>query len=270
MIDLLNYEFMRNALLASLFIGISCGIVGSFVVANRSVFLAGGIAHAAYGGIGIALFWGFSPFLGAAIFALFVSTLMGFATEHWNQRLDTIIGVMWATGMALGVILIDLTPGYHKDVMSYLFGSILMVSKDDLYMMAALCLLIVVIVSFFFKEFLAISFDMEFAMSTGIPVRVFHFLFLWLVGLAVVMMIRIVGLILVIALFSIPPNMAECFTSSLKKIIIFSSFLAIIFCTTGLLLSYFFDVTSGATIVLVATFSYLLLLSIMDVLVRLS
>ncbi len=264
MVDLLNYEFMRNALAAGILIGISCGVVGSFVVVNRAVFLAGGIAHAAYGGIGLAFLCGFSPFLGATLFALFSSTLLGVAIQRWDQRLDTVIGVLWATGMALGTILIDLSPGYHKDVMSYLFGSILAVSRPDLYFMLALDILILTIIGTYYKEFLAISFDTEFAMTVGLPVKLFQFLFLWLVGLAVVMMIRVVGLILVIALFSIPPNIAETFTSSLKTIIIYGSFFAIVFCTLGLVISYYFNLSSGATIVMIAAITYLVFLSLKD------
>ncbi len=261
---LLHYEFMRNALIAGVLIGISCGVVGSFVVVNRAVFLAGGIAHAAYGGIGLAFLFGFSPFLGAATFALFSSSLLALAIQRWDQRLDTVIGVLWATGMALGTILIDLSPGYHKDVMSYLFGSILAVSHSDIYMMMFLDLIILGVMGFFYKEFLAISFDSEFAMTVGVPVKLFQFIFLWLVGLAVVMMIRIVGLILVIALFSIPPNIAEKLTSSLKKIIVLASLLAIAFSTGGLLLSYHMNTSSGATIVMVAAITYMIFLSLSD------
>ncbi len=268
MLDLLNYEFMRNALIAGVLIGISCGVVGSFVVVNRAVFLAGGIAHAAYGGIGLAFLCGFSPFLGATMFALFTSSLLAVAIQKWDQRLDTVIGVLWATGMALGTILIDLTPGYHKDVMSYLFGSILAVSHSDLYLMFFLDTLIVAVIGFFFKEFLAVSFDSEFATTVGLPVRIFQLIFLWLVGLAVVMMIRIVGLILVIALFSIPPNIAEKLTSSLKNIIFLSSILAISFSVGGLALSYRFNLSSGATIVMVAAATYLLFLSSRDFITR--
>ncbi len=268
MLELLNYEFIRNALIAGVLIGISCGVVGSFVVVNRAVFLAGGIAHAAYGGIGLAFLFGFSPFLGATIFALFTSSLLAVAIQRWDQRMDTVIGVLWATGMALGTILIDLSPGYHKDVMSYLFGSILAVSHADLFMMTLLDTIIVVIIGFFYKEFLAISFDAEFAMTAGIPVRVFQFVFLWLVGFAVVMMIRIVGLILVIALFSIPPNIAEKLTSSLKKIMFLATALGIGFSITGLLLSYHLNTSSGATIVMLAAITYLVFLAFVDLATR--
>ena len=268
MLDVLSYDFMRNALIAGVLIGISCGVVGSFVVVNRAVFLAGGIAHAAYGGIGLAFLCGFSPFLGATLFALFTSSLLAIAIQRWDQRLDTVIGVLWATGMALGTILIDVSPGYHKDVMSYLFGSILAVSRSDLYLMILLDILILAVIGFFYKEFLAISFDTEFAMTVGLPVRLFQFIFLWLVGLAVVMMIRVVGLILVIALFSIPPNIAEKFTSSLKKIILLGTLFAIVFSLLGLLISYHLNTSSGATIVMIAAITYLLFLSLQDILRR--
>jgi len=256
--DALQFEFMRNALLAGVLVSISCGIIGSLVVANRLVFLSGGIAHAAFGGIGLALYLGFSPALGAALFSVAVSMIMGGVSLKSKHRADTIIGVLWAVGMALGIILIDLTPGYNVDPMSYLFGSILSVSKADIWFTAALDVVIFLIILAFYREFLAMSYDEEFAFVVGVPVRFLYFLLLCMTALSIVMIIRVVGLILVIALLTIPPYIAEKYTNSLWKMMVLSSLLGILFTFVGLWLSYSYDFTSGATIILVAGVAFFL------------
>ena len=252
MLEALQYDFMRNALLAGLLVSISCGIIGSLVVVNRIVFISGGIAHAAFGGVGLGFFCGFSPFLGAAIFASGVSLIMGAVTLKSKHRADTIIGVLWAIGMAVGIILIDLTPGYHVDLMSYLFGSILAVPAADLWLMLPLDGFILLMVFLFYKEFVALSYDEQFAFVVGIPVKTLYLLLLGMTALSIVMIIRVVGLILVIALLTIPPFIAEKYTRSLGQMMVLSSILGICFTLSGLWLSYTFDITSGATIILVA------------------
>jgi zinc transport system permease protein len=243
---------MRNALLAGILVSITCGIIGTLVVVNRIVFISGGIAHAAYGGIGVAFYMGFPTFLGAALFSFAVSMVMGVASLRNKHRVDAIIGVMWAIGMALGIIFIDLTPGYNVDLMSYLFGSILTVVRMDIWFMLSLNMILILIVFVFYKEFLAVSYDEEFSFVVGIPVRSLYFVLLGMIALSVVMIIKIVGIILVIALISIPPYIAEKYTTSLGKMMILSSILGVFFTLTGLWLSYSYDLTSGATIILVA------------------
>ena len=250
--EALQFEFMRNALLAGVLVSISCGIIGSLVVVNRIVFISGGIAHAAFGGIGLAFFLGFSPSLGAALFAVGVSIIMGAVSFKSKHRADTIIGVLWAIGMALGIILIDLTPGYHVDLMSYLFGSILTVPGSDIWIIITLNMAILLTVIIFYKEFIAMSYDEEFAFIVGIPVKSLYFILLGMTALAVVMTIQVVGLILVIALLTIPPYIAEKYTKSLGGMMVLSSILGIFFALGGLWLSYSYDLTSGATIILVA------------------
>ncbi|MBN1833367.1 MAG: metal ABC transporter permease [Deltaproteobacteria bacterium] len=250
--EVLQFEFMRNALFAGILVSITCGIIGTLVVVNRIVFISGGIAHAAYGGIGMAFYTGLPPFLGAALFSFAVSMVMGVASLRDKQRVDAIIGVMWAIGMALGIIFIDLTPGYHVDLMSYLFGSILTVVTMDIWFMLSLNMILILIVFVFYKEFLAVSYDEEFSFVVGIPVRTLYFVLLGMIALSVVMIIKIVGIILVIALISIPPYIAEKYTTSLGKMMILSSVLGILFTLAGLWLSYNYDLTSGATIILVA------------------
>jgi len=250
--EALQYDFMRNALLAGLLVSISCGIIGSLVVVNRIVFMSGGIAHAAFGGVGLGFFCGFSPFLGAAIFASCVSLIMGVVSLKSKHRADTIIGVLWAIGMAVGIILIDLTPGYHVDLMSYLFGSILAVPAADIWLMLPLDGFILLVVLLFYKEFVALSYDEQFAFVVGVPVKTLYLLLLGMTALSIVMIIRVVGLILVIALLTIPPFIAEKYTRSLGQMMVLSSILSICFTLSGLWLSYTFDLTSGATIILVA------------------
>lgn len=256
--EALQYDFMRNALLAGLLVSISCGIIGSLVVVNRIVFISGGVAHAAFGGVGLGFFFGFSPFLGAAIFASGASLIMGAVSLKNKDRADTVIGVLWAIGMAVGIILIDLTPGYNIDLMSYLFGSILAVPSTDLWLMLPLDAFVLVVVLLFYKEFVALSYDEAFAFVMGIPVKTLYLLLLAMTALSIVMIIRVVGLILVIALLTIPPYIAEKYTRSLGRMMILSSALSICFTILGLWLSYTFDITSGATIILIAGLGFFL------------
>lgn len=247
-----EFEFMRNALLAGLLTGITCGVIGTLVVVNRLVFLSGGIAHAAYGGIGLAFFFGLAPALGILGFSLLAALVMAAVTLKAKHRSDVVIGVLWAAGMALGIILVDLTPGYHVDLMSYLFGSILTVSLSDLWLMLILNGVILLSVGFFYHDLLALSYDEEFAQVRGVPVRLLHFVLVVMIALSVVMVIQVVGLILVIALLTIPPFIAEKHTDSLAKMMLLSILLNLFFTSLGLWLSYAFDLTSGATIITVA------------------
>lgn len=256
MIEALQFEFMRNALLAGLLTSIACGIIGTLVVVNRIVFISGGIAHAAYGGVGLAFFLGIPPLAGAAGFSLVISAIMALVTAKNKQRADTIVGVLWAVGMAIGIILVDLSSGYNVDLMSYLFGSILAVPKSDLVMMGAVDLLVLMIVSLFYNNFLAMSFDEEFAVAAGVPVKPLYFALLAMTAFVVVMVIRVVGLILVIALFTIPPHIAERYAGSLQGMMVLSVVFSCVFTVTGLWLSYVFNLTSGATIILVAAFFF--------------
>ena len=253
----LQFDFMRNALMAGVLVSIACGIIGTLVVVNRIVFISGGIAHAAYGGIGLGYFFGFNPVLGAIAFALVSALGMGWVARKTRQRADTIIGVMWAIGMAIGIIAIDLTQGYKADLMSYLFGSILTVPRQDLIIMLVLDLIIGAMVVLFYKELLAISFDPLFATTRNVPVDGLYLMLVGAIALTVVMVMQVVGLIMVIALLTIPAAIAGQFVKDLKQMMLYSSYLGIIFTTVGLWLSYTWDLTSGATIILVSGTTYL-------------
>lgn len=250
--EILKYEFMRHALAAGLLTSIICGIMGTLVVVNRIVFLSGGIAHAAYGGIGMAFYFNWPIIPSTMGFSLGASLVMAAVTLNNRQRADTVIGVIWAVGMAFGIILVDLTPGYNVDLMSYLFGSILTVPGSDLVIMGIIGALILFLVVFFYKELMAVSYDEEFAGLRGLPVRGIYFSLIAMLGLTVVMVIQVVGLIMVIALLTIPPFMVEKYARSLGTMMVGSSLLGACFTMAGLYLSYRFDLTSGAAIIMVA------------------
>ncbi len=268
MSEALQFEFMRNALWAGFLISIACGIIGTFVVINRLVFISGGIAHAAYGGIGLGYFFQFNPMLGAILFSLVSALSMGLVQRKTRQRADTIIGVMWAVGMAMGIIFVDLTEGYKADLMSYLFGSILAVPRSDLLIMSILDLIIVALVILFYKELLAISFDETFATVTNVPVDAIYLTLMCLVALTVVMMMRVVGLILVIALLTMPAAIAGQWVKEMKQMMVLASILGMSFTTAGLWLSYWLNLTSGATIILVAGATYLLSMAVLPLVRR--
>ncbi|MEB3175812.1 MAG: metal ABC transporter permease [Cyanobacteriota bacterium] len=256
--DALRFDFMQNALAAGILVSLACGLIGVFVVVNRMVFISGGIAHAAYGGIGLGYFFRFDPVLGALGFSLLSALAMGWIERRYRQRSDTLIGVMWALGMALGVLLIDLTPGYKADVSSYLFGSILTVPRQELAYMAALDLLLVLLVWLFYKELVALSFDGVYAATRNVPVEKLYLLLVTATALTVVMVMQVVGLIMVIALLTLPAAIAGQYGRDLRQMMIMASLLGILFCGAGLALSYGFNLSSGATIILVAGASYLL------------
>jgi len=257
MLEALQFEFMRNALLAGLLASIICGIMGTLVVVNRVVFLSGGIAHAAFGGIGLAFFLGWPYMLGTIGFSLAAALIMAAITLKAKHRADTIIGVIWAIGMAVGIILLDLTPGYNVDLMSYLFGSILTVPDSDIWIMLGTGVAITGIVIYFYNDYLALSYDEEFAQIRGVHVKPLYFLMIVMLALGIVMVIQVVGLILVIALLTIPPYIAEKYSTSLIKMMVISIVLSAAFTITGLWFSYALDLTSGATIILVAGIGFL-------------
>jgi zinc transport system permease protein len=252
MIDALQYEFMRNALFAGLLAAIACGIIGAYVIVNRMVFISGGISHASFGGIGLGYFLGINPILGALFFTIASALGMGLVTKRTKLPEDTAVGILWAVGMALGIIFIGLTPGYAPDLFSYLFGNILTVPTSDLVMMLVLDTVIISVVFLLYKEFLAISFDEEFGTVVGIPSDRLYLILLCLIALTVIVLIRVVGIILVIALLTIPAAMARQFTHSLKKMMLLSILFGAIFAIVGLWLSYELDLASGATIILVS------------------
>jgi len=249
---LTSHYFLQNALLGGILASIACGVVGSYVVVKRISYLAAGIAHAILGGMGIAYFFGNSPMSGALIAAIIFALILGWVSLRWKQQEDTIIGALWSMGMAVGILFLSKAPGYQMDLMSYLFGNILMISRDDLFLIGGLDLVILITVGLFYKQLLAVAFDEEFAKLRGISVEWFYILFLILIGFTVVIMIRIVGLILVIALLTIPPAIANHYIRSLNHMMILAVILGIFFTCSGLALSYEPDLPSGPMIIVLA------------------
>jgi len=252
MLDILQYEFMRNAMMAGVLASIVCGIVGPFIVVNRIVFISGGISHTTFGGVGLGYLLGFNPIIGAAGFAVAAAMGVGLISRYARQREDTVIGIIWSIGMALGVIFIGLSPGYAPDLFGYLFGNILTVPFGDLVNMMVLSATVFLVVALFYRQFVAVSFDEDFASIVGLRVERLNILMLVLIALAVVVLIRVVGVTLVIALLTLPAAISVQHTHNLKIMMLFSTMLGIIFSIGGLLLSYAFNLASGATIVLVA------------------
>ena len=253
-----SQSFMQNAIAGGILASVACGAIGSYVVVKKIGYLAGGIAHAVLGGMGIAYYLGRSPIEGALVSAIVFAFILGWVSLRMQQQEDTIIGALWAGGMAVGILFISQTPGYNVDLMSFLFGNILMIASEDLYWIAGLDLIILVIVFLFYKQFISVSFDEEFARLRGIPVERFYLLFLSLVALTVVILIQIVGLILVIALLTLPAAIAGLYVRSLSLMMILAALFGMIFTTGGLAISYQPDLPPGPTIILLAGAFYLI------------
>jgi len=249
--------FLQSAFLAGLLASIGCGVMGSYVVVKRIGYMAGGIAHSVLGGMGAALFFGFAPLGGALAAALLAALLIGLIRLRWQAQEDTLIGAVWAIGMSVGVLFIARTPGYSADLMSYLFGNILLVSGAQLWQTLVLDLVVIGLVTAFYRQFLAISFDEEFARLRGIPVTFFYLLFLCLVALSVVLLVQVVGLILVIALLTLPAAIAAHHVQTLGRMMVLASLLGMAFTSTGIALSWQWDLPSGPVIILVAGAAYL-------------
>lgn len=262
--NLLGQLFIQHALLSTLLVSIACGVIGVLVMVNRLVFMAGGIAHTAYGGVGLAFYaaWPVLPTTGA--FTGLAAMLLGLLSRRREERTDTLIGGIWAVGMAFGVILIDLSPGYGANLMSYLFGSILTVSSHDLWLMVAIDGLILLLIAYYFRDLLSLSFDLDFARSRGIPVDSLRLMLLVLIAETVVMLVQVVGLIMVMALLTIPPYLAERHARTLLGQMLAATFWSLIFCVAGLWMAYIFNLSSGPAIVAVAGMVYLLFTGIQN------
>ncbi len=259
----LKYAFIMGGLASICF-----GIIGTFVTIKRIGYLAGAISHSVFGGIGLALFlqvnfgltW-FDPILGALLAAIIAAVIVGLVSLHVKEREDTIIGTLWAVGMAAGILLIDKTPGYFN-LSSYLFGDILLISTKDLLYVGCLDVLIVGVCILFFNRFFSVCFDSEFLSLRGINATFFYLLLLILTALTVVLLVRIVGIVLVIALLTIPPAIASIYSKRLWQMMFYSILLCIFFTWAGLGVSYSYSLSSGPTIIVLSGAGYLILLSL--------
>jgi len=256
LMSLLEMNFFRNALLASLLASIACGIIGTYIVSRRIVFISGGITHASFGGIGMGYYMGFDPILGAVMFGIFSALGIEFFTRKADLREDSAIAMLWAFGMALGIIFIFLTPGYAPNLMSYLFGNILTVSLTDLLFLTLLTSGIVAFFILFYRMILFISFDEEYALTNNTPVRLFNMILICLVALTIVLNIRVVGIILVMSLLTIPQAISNLFTRYFHKMIYLSILFGFVGSMAGLIFSYIYDIPSGAAIIFALVLMY--------------
>jgi zinc transport system permease protein len=247
--EILTYDFFVNALIAILLASISCGIIGTYIVSKRLVFISGGITHASFGGIGIGYYMGINPIVGAAVFAVLSALGIEFFGKRIQIREDSAIGILWSFGMAIGIIFIYITPGYAPNLISYLFGSILTVSYSDLFMLGILTLVSILFFAALFKTILYISYDLDYAKTHKMPVALINYVLLALVALTIVFNIRVAGIILVISLLTIPQTIANFFTRDFRKIIYSSILIGFVGSLSGLLISFRFNIPSGASII---------------------
>jgi zinc transport system permease protein len=255
---LTHYSFLQYALIAGVLASISCGIAGTFVVLKRITFISGGIAHTVLGGVGLAYFLGINPYWGAFVAAILAAVVIGMVKLRADQHEDTVIGALWAVGMAAGIIFMHLKPGYNTDLMTYLFGNILLVSRQELFILSGLTLFITAVVVVLYRQFVAVCFDEEYARVQGLPVDALYLLLLILIALTIVVLIRIVGLILVIALLTMPAAIAGLFTRTPGPMMLWAIGIGLLVTTGGVALAYTPDLPVGATIIVLAGVLYLL------------
>jgi len=256
MMDLLQYTFFQNALLGALFASIACGIIGTYIVTRRLVFITGGLTHASFGGVGIGLYMGISPILSAAIFSVLSAFGVNWLSQQKDMREDSAIAVFWTMGMALGVIFTFLSPGFAPDLSAFLFGNILTVTSTDIIMLAALSITLALFFLFFIHPIIYVAFDREFARSQGIPVAFIEYTLMMFIALIIVGCLRMVGIVLVLSLLTIPQMTANLFTFKFKRIIWLSILIGYLGCLGGLFISYFLNVPSGASIIFFSIIIY--------------
>ena len=260
--EILEYSFFQNALLGSLLASILCGMVGTYIVARRLVFISGGITHASFGGIGLGVYLGVNPVLAAMAFAVASAFGVEWMSRRGDVREDSAIAMFWTLGMSVGIICCFLSPGFMPDMPSFLFGNILTIGMPDLWLLAAVALVAGLVFVFFYRQILSVSFDSTFARSQGLPVSIIEYGMMALIALTIVSTLRLVGIVLAISLLTIPQMTANLFTFSMKRIILASMAIGWIDCLVGLAISYHWNVPSGASIIFVSILFYVLLKTI--------
>ena len=249
-IDILRYDYLANALLAAILAGITCGIVGTYIVSRRMVFLCGGITHASFGGLGIAFYLGLNPILGASIFAILSALGIEWASDRGRIREDSAIGIIWSIGMAIGALFMSITPGYTSgDLASYMFGSIITVTQQDITLLAIITTLCVMGAIFFSRPIMYIAFDRSFSTSQGIATRLISYAMSMVVAITIVLAIRIMGIVLLLSLFTIPVVVANSFTKSYTAITFWASIIGVLGAVVGLVVSYNWEVPPGVSII---------------------
>ena len=260
--DLLQYSFFQNALIGSLLTAVACGIVGTYIVSRRLVFISGGITHASFGGLGLGFYLGMNPVLVAMVFSVLSAFGVEWVSKSQNVREDSAIAGIWSLGMALGVIFIFLTPGYAPNLSAYLFGNILTVSRADILWIAVLAFLLVLVFTLFLREIVYVAFDHDFAVTQRLPVKLIEYMMMFFIAVTIVLSIRLVGIMLLMSLLTLPQVTVNLLTSDFKKIIFGSIAVGFLGCVAGLVLSYFLNVPSGAFIILVLVVFFLIVKAI--------
>lgn len=253
----MKYTFMQNAFMAAVLTSVICGIIGTIIVEKKMVMMSGGIAHASFGGIGLGYYIGIEPMLGGLLFALLSAFGLITIKEKVGTKADTLVAIFWSVGMALGILFISLTPGYPPDMTSYLFGDILTVLRKDLLMTGFLTVIIICIISGYFTSWQAYLFDEEFLAVRGLPVKFMEHVLYILVSISIIVVVKVVGIVLIIALLTIPTSISKSYTNSLKGQMLLAIGIGIFICVTGLIISYYVEVASGATIILLGSFLYM-------------
>ena len=256
--NIFEYTFVVRSLLGALFASITAGLAGTYIVSRRLVFLSGGITHASFGGIGLGYYLGINPVVGAALFGLGSALGLEYMSARGKMREDSAIGILWALGMAIGIIFIYLTPGYAPNLMSYLFGSILTVTNGDLIALGIISAVLIIYTALFYRTLLYISFDENYARTFTRHVNLFKYISVGLTGLAIVLNIRMAGVIMILALLTIPANIIMLFTRKYLQIILLSTVVSFISISAGFAISWFTNLPTGATIVTVLVFFWLM------------
>ena len=252
--EILHYTFFQHALWASLLISIACGIVGAYIVSRRIVFICGGITHASFGGLGMGFYFGMNPLLSALLFSVISAFGIEYLSHSGNYRQlreDSVIATVWSFGMAVGVVFMFLTPGYAPNLSGYLFGNILTVSQSDLLWMAILSAGLVLVYVLGKRTLVYVAFDRDFAFTQHIPVRLIEYMMMMFIAITIVLSIRLTGIMLLMSILTVPQMTANLFTSNYYKITVISCLLGLAGCISGLFLSYYFNIPSGAFIILV-------------------
>lgn len=256
--DLLQYTFFQHALVGSLLASIVCGLVGTYIVTRRLVFISGGLTHASFGGIGLGLYAGISPILSAAVFAVLSAFGVEWLSKRKDMREDSAIAVFWTFGMALGIMFTFLSPGFAPDLSAYLFGNILTITRGDIALLGGLATLLTLFFILYLRPIIYVAFDREFARSQGIPVQVLEYILMMFIALTIVACLRMVGIVLVISLLTIPQMTANLFTHRFHRIIWLSIGIGYMSCLGGLLLSFYLNVPSGAAIIFFSIIIYVI------------
>lgn len=257
-LSFLQMPFAINAFLAIIPLSILCGILGTLIAVNRLSYVAGGLTHGAYGGIGIGIYFGFPILLSTMAFSLILAFFVAYLIRHYKHLSDHFIGAIWAFGMALGILLIDLSSGYKSDLMGYLFGNILLLSDPNLYLLSFFAILFLIIIFLFYPQIQAVSYDEDFAKILGVPCGTIFYLLMMMIAICIVVTMQAVGLILVIALLSIPTFIAQTLSQTLKGMMFISTVLNLLFCFLGLGASFLFNLSSGASIVMIGVIGFIL------------